>query len=162
MSGAPRRRKIIMRVAGAALLALAVPVIILGIMNPGNVAQTRPDHPDPLLRTRHYATTISKLQETIMFLTPTLRIYGRRWLFTSMQESGEPKEGGSKTGQVDIIVPVIVFSDDLVVTSREEEGGVVCDVRSASRVGKGDFGENARHIRQFLGALDEKFSQTDK
>jgi uncharacterized protein (DUF1499 family) len=29
-------------------------------------------------------------------------------------------------------------------------------VRSKSRFGKGDFGANARHIRRFFEALDEK------
>ncbi len=36
---------------------------------------------------------------------------------------------------------------------RQEGQEVAVDVRSASRVGKGDLGKNAARIREYLGAL---------
>ncbi|PSC76451.1 hypothetical protein C2E20_0526 [Micractinium conductrix] len=47
------------------------------------------------------------------------------------------------------------YKDDVAVRVRRaaDGGGVVVDVRSASRVGKGDLGCNAARIRQYLAAL---------
>lgn len=45
------------------------------------------------------------------------------------------------------------FKDDVVVRVRPEGSGSRVDVRSVSRVGRGDVGANARRIRAFLGAL---------
>jgi hypothetical protein len=46
------------------------------------------------------------------------------------------------------------FKDDVVVRLRPEaQGGTRVDVRSVSRVGRGDLGANAGRIREFLGRL---------
>jgi uncharacterized protein (DUF1499 family) len=45
------------------------------------------------------------------------------------------------------------FKDDVVVRVRPQGSGSRVDVRSVSRVGRGDVGTNARRIRAFLGAL---------
>lgn len=46
------------------------------------------------------------------------------------------------------------FKDDLVVRARPTEGGgSIVDVRSVSRVGVSDLGENAKRIRRFLQDL---------
>jgi uncharacterized protein (DUF1499 family) len=45
------------------------------------------------------------------------------------------------------------FTDDIVIRVREGEGGARVDVRSKSRVGRGDLGANARRIRRYLDAL---------
>ena len=45
------------------------------------------------------------------------------------------------------------FKDDVVVRVRPEGAGSRVDVRSVSRVGRGDVGTNARRIRGFLDAL---------
>lgn len=50
------------------------------------------------------------------------------------------------------------FVDDVRVRVRSGEGGTVVDVRSASRVGRGDFGQNARRIRGFLEELDRQLA----
>jgi uncharacterized protein (DUF1499 family) len=41
------------------------------------------------------------------------------------------------------------FTDDIVVRVRREGAGSRLDVRSKSRVGRGDLGANARRIRAF-------------
>lgn len=49
------------------------------------------------------------------------------------------------------------FVDDMTVTvSPVTEFVTEVNVKSASRVGKGDFGQNARNIEDYLGALDER------
>ena len=48
---------------------------------------------------------------------------------------------------------VFRFKDDVIVTLRREGDGVVVNVRSRSRIGRGDLGANARRIRQFQAEL---------
>ncbi len=45
------------------------------------------------------------------------------------------------------------FKDDVVVRVRKDVSGSLVDVRSVSRVGKGDAGANAKRIRAFLKRL---------
>jgi uncharacterized protein (DUF1499 family) len=52
-----------------------------------------------------------------------------------------------------------VITDDLEVYNKESGKEITIDAKSNSRVGRSDFGENARHIRQFLTALDEKLNK---
>jgi uncharacterized protein (DUF1499 family) len=54
---------------------------------------------------------------------------------------------------------VMKFDDDVTVRIRSEGGGTRVEVRSASRVGQWDFGQNARNIREFLAALDAEMGR---
>ena len=49
---------------------------------------------------------------------------------------------------------VLRFQDDVTISVRRAKGRTRVSVRSQSRVGKWDFGQNARNIRAFLEALD--------
>lgn len=49
------------------------------------------------------------------------------------------------------------FKDDIAVRIAPLEQGALVDVRSASRVGLGDLGANARRIAVFSAKLEEKF-----
>jgi uncharacterized protein (DUF1499 family) len=46
------------------------------------------------------------------------------------------------------------FKDDVVIRIRAAGGGSAVDVRSKSRVGRGDMGTNAARIREFLATLE--------
>jgi len=48
------------------------------------------------------------------------------------------------------------FKDDIVIRIRDQAGGARIDVRSKSRVGRGDAGANARRIRTFLRAFQQR------
>jgi len=48
------------------------------------------------------------------------------------------------------------FRDDFIIRIRQDGDEAVVDMRSKSRDGKGDLGANARRIRNYLGALQEK------
>lgn len=50
-------------------------------------------------------------------------------------------------------MPLWRFVDDVTIRVVPREGGARVWVRSASRVGRGDLGQNARNIRAFLGGL---------
>jgi uncharacterized protein (DUF1499 family) len=47
------------------------------------------------------------------------------------------------------------FIDDMTVTLREANGTTVVNMQSQSRVGRGDLGENRRHIVQLFTVLDQ-------
>ena len=51
---------------------------------------------------------------------------------------------------------VLRFKDDLTVRIRRQGGRTRVSVRSHSRVGAWDFGQNARNIREFQAALDRE------
>ena len=45
------------------------------------------------------------------------------------------------------------FTDDIVVRVTAAGAGSRVDVRSVSRIGRGDFGTNAARVRRFLAAV---------
>lgn len=53
------------------------------------------------------------------------------------------------------------FQDDVVIRLREGDDAVTVDVRSASRMGRGDLGANAERIREYLAGLDAHFGGYD-
>lgn len=118
--------------------------------SPTNVAQTDSNDSDKRLHPRTYNASREIVTAEIRALIPQLRTYGRVW-----------KMRGAKVQDPNVIyieVPVLVFTDDLTVTLSKENAGASTrvEVRSASRVGKSDFGENRRHVVQFLTALDAR------
>jgi hypothetical protein len=48
------------------------------------------------------------------------------------------------------------FKDDLSVNLLPADGGTRVGVKSASRLGRYDFGQNARHVRQFFEELERE------
>ena len=125
---------------------------VLAACNPGNVAQTSPDHPKPALRTRRYARTADAkaLRQAIERVISTRTTYGRSWRLVGTTLT--PDGGFTVRAEV----PVLFYTDDLEVQvqpdSKDTQWRV--DVTSRSRVGKSDLGENRRHVKQLLEALD--------
>ena len=154
----PRRKRVAILFVLATGIALTL-LMALSLQNPTNIAQTRLDHPDPQLRTRHYPHAPGQVSQVVKETIPRLKTYGRRW--RRIQQNGLlpirfPGKTGEKTEVAE--VPVLVFTDDLVVTMRGDDNQTTVDVRSASRVGRSDLGENRRHILQLLHTLDEKLN----
>jgi uncharacterized protein (DUF1499 family) len=58
-------------------------------------------------------------------------------------------------GEIDAVATTRVFrfKDDVTITVTREGDGAVVNVRSHSRIGKGDFGTNARRVRSFQADL---------
>jgi uncharacterized protein (DUF1499 family) len=58
-------------------------------------------------------------------------------------------------GEIQAVATTTVFrfKDDVTITISHEGEGVVVNVRSHSRIGKGDLGTNARRIRHFQAEL---------
>ena len=54
---------------------------------------------------------------------------------------------------------VLRFKDDVTVRIRRREGSAEVAVRSRSRFGKADFGQNARNIRAFQAEMERQMLQ---
>lgn len=135
------------------LLILAVPVaafLIVGkAMNtspPTNTAQTAPDE-TPELRTRICVNSVEEVTQSAQQVASEQTTWFRSWRVVKMDDN-----------TIHVEVPVLFFTDDLKIHVDENEGKTRINVKSKSRVGQGDFGENRRHIAQFLRALDQKLS----
>jgi hypothetical protein len=63
--------------------------------------------------------------------------------------------GGGPTGRIEAVArsPVLGLESDVAIRVRADAEGSRVDMRSASRVGAGDFGANAARIRSFLADL---------
>lgn len=63
-----------------------------------------------------------------------------------------------ETGEIRAEARTLVFRfvDDVLIRVTGQDGAAVVTVRSASRVGRGDFGQNARNIRAFFEELDRQ------
>ena len=132
------------------LLLGAIPAVAFGalaVLNPKNVAET-----GETLPTRHYKTDLQNFVVETEKIIPTLSTYGQSWRVVESKT-----ENNAATIKAE--VPVLFFTDDLVINANfnEEKNETTINIRSASRVGKSDLGENRRHILQILEALDERF-----
>ena len=65
---------------------------------------------------------------------------------------------GGTAVQVVRALPVLPLKFDVTVRIQGEVGGARVGVRSRSRLGPWDFGQNARNIRELLAALDRELA----
>jgi len=123
-----------------------------------NTATTADNHPDAFWQTRRFASTLADARRIIEQTIPTQSTYTRRWRHIATRELCDDNNAQPTGFDIIIEVPVIIFTDDLIVTVKHHESdahNIIVAVASASRIGRHDFGENRRHIAQFLRALDE-------
>lgn len=75
-----------------------------------------------------------------------------RWSLVSHQPA---------TGEIRVEARTLVwrFVDDILIRVRVRADDAIVEVRSASRIGRGDFGQNARNIRSFLQELDRQVAE---
>ena len=107
-----------------------------------NIAETSTTPEFPELRTRVYATAPSRVFDAV---TAIVKSHPGKWELVSADPAG---------GRIHATAKVVGFTDDVFVGIQPDASGTRVDVRSQSRVGKGDFGENRRHIAWLLEALD--------
>ena len=141
------------------LLLFGIAAKVLNTDPPTNTSQTSPDTPDPALRSRVVRLPWTEAVRLCEQVLGEQRTYGRAWKHAQTSVSGTAP-GAQLTEVLRAQVPVFVFTDDFEVILRDEGNGQIrIDARSAARLGKGDFGENRRHVLQFLAALDEKLKR---
>lgn len=141
------------------IIAVIILVVFLGMIFlitrnffPDNIAETAPDGGTKDLKTRVYKTDLANAAKVVQETIPTLSSWGSNWKLVENKIEGD-------SAIIKAEIPVVFFTDDLEVKIKQTESGVSVDVRSNSRVGKSDFGENRRHVVQILEVLDEKFEK---
>ena len=76
-------------------------------------------------------------------------------LATAMNLELEVTSQSAERGTIEAVATTAVFrfKDDVTIEVQRDGKGSVVNMRSKSRIGKGDFGANARRIRAFQAAL---------
>jgi uncharacterized protein (DUF1499 family) len=123
------------------------------VFYPTNIAETAPAPADEKMRTRRYQIDLKTFADETRRIIPALSTWGGNWKFIAVEES-------DNSAIIRAEVPVVFFTDDLQIKAERDAavGGIIVNVRSNSRVGKSDFGENRRHVLKILEALDAKFA----
>ena len=109
-----------------------------------NRAWTDPDSPDRRLRGREYSVPYAEVWEAALEIARKRP----RWTVT---------EAAPRRGEIHAEARTALwkFTDDVTIrVSLDGDGMTRVDVVSQSRVGRADFGTNARRIARFLHALD--------
>jgi len=108
-----------------------------------NLAETRPDHPFPELRERSFSVPAAQLYPRVLKAVPSLG-----WRLVRED---------SQARRLDAVVetPLLRFRDDVQIEVRPAGAQQSqLSVRSASRIGRGDFGANTRHVLDLYRALE--------
>lgn len=75
----------------------------------------------------------------------------------SVEDDGEGSDNGAMRMKIHLVrtTPIMRFKDDIWVTlvPSDSGDGTVVQVRSQSRLGRGDLGQNPRNIRELLGKM---------
>ncbi len=142
----PKGRKKWLFIVGIPLAVLLIAGRMTNTMPLSHSVKTSSDG-DAELKTRVYSHSPAEIMAAARAIAGEQKTWFKAWRVIESDENA-----------LHVEVPVLMFTDDLVVTVSEAEGGTQLNVTSDSRVGQGDFGENRRHILQFLKALDEKLS----
>lgn len=106
-----------------------------------------PEYPD--IQPRSYRATREQVYEAAIQAVRRLP----RWSLVG----GEP---GTGEVHAEAKSRVFKFVDDVRIRVARRDDTVLVEVTSASRVGRGDFGQNARNIRTFFGGLDQEMERT--
>ena len=135
---------------------MAIIVIIAGVIifrgnKMTNIAETAPENGDAQLKTRHYPADLQTIKKSVEEIIPKLSTYLRNWRLIKSESEND-------SAVIKVEVPVVIFTDDLKVDLKSENDETIVNVRSASRIGRDDFGENRRHILQLLEKLDKEFA----
>jgi len=117
------------------------PIPRLGIYLSRNRVQTRDDHSLPELRSPHISEPPDKALAKVAMAMGALG-----W---------EDIRVGHSDVRAVAVTPLLGFADDLAVTAEPSPGGGSrLSIRSASRVGRADFGANLRHVMDLMAQLD--------
>lgn len=106
-----------------------------------NLAETRIDHP------RH------ELRPLQLELTDT---QARSAILQAMERLGWSEvRTDAEVMRAIVVTPLLRFKDDVEVRLEPGNGNLLVQVRSESRVGRGDFAANTRHVIDLLSQLSE-------
>jgi uncharacterized protein (DUF1499 family) len=113
-----------------------------------NVVETGQTPEYPGITPRTYQAEASRVFDAALHAVDRLP----RWMLSSYQADKGEIRAEART-------LIFRFVDDVVIHIVGSDGSAVVNVRSASRVGRGDFGQNARNIRFFFEELDRQMRE---
>lgn len=93
------------------------------------------------------------------YAVPFARVWDELRAIVEARWGWELAHADETRGQLTVTcrTPVLRFVDDLAIwVSLDDEGFTLVEVRSRSRVGKGDLGVNRRRIQRLLRDLDDR------
>jgi uncharacterized protein (DUF1499 family) len=81
----------------------------------------------------------------------------RRWIIVERRAPDE----GREEGRIEAVArtPIMGFRDDVVVRVKPFEGGARVDIRSSSRYGSFDFGDNAARVRRLIEDIEAEMAR---
>jgi uncharacterized protein (DUF1499 family) len=130
--------------AGVVVVAAAAAFVAWPFLNVVETGRT-PEYPD--LQPRSYTQPPARVAREVEAAVTALPA----WELT-----GSGSGPGGFAVQAVRTTRVFRFSDDVTVHVTGSGGGSEVSVRSSSRVGKWDLGQNARNVRELLGELDRR------
>ena len=139
---APVKAALVLAALGAALAYTRWPRI-----NDVETGRT-PEYPD--LRVQRYAATEERVTRAARAAVTAL---------PGWELIGSGRGPGGSELQAVARTRVLRFKDDVTVKVRRREGASEVSVRSHSRVGRADFGQNARNIRAFQAEMERQMLQ---
>ena len=87
----------------------------------------------------------------MVFAVASEIVADKGWTLVDANEAEGRIEATAETGWVR-------FKDDVVIRIQATDSGTRVDVRSKSRVGRGDMGVNARRVRNYLDSLQARLA----
>lgn len=115
-----------------------------------NRTETHPRHEDPTLRGRTYAVPFERVWRA------SLQIASDRWGWTVRRT-----DDVAGVIEIEAKTPLFRFVDDVEIRiGLDQDAQTRVDATSASRVGRGDLGTNARRIRRFFKHLDRRLEES--
>jgi len=113
-----------------------------------NVSETRIENEDTELRPRTYSAT----RADVIAACEHVAQNATRWALVSTDKDAGTLHATHTTR-------IFRWVDDVNITLTETSPGkITVNVKSESRVGKGDLGQNAFNVKDFLNHLDERLN----
>jgi len=101
-----------------------------------------PEYPD--IQAQHFAQPVDRVFAAALATAKDMEME----VTTQSQDKGEIRAVASTR--------VFRFKDDVTISVAKKDNFTLVNVRSSSRIGKGDLGANARRIRDFQARLAAK------
>lgn len=126
---------------------------------PGMNAITGIDEETAALQLEHYPEIVGRrydlpLERAEDIVNGLVEEHGWKAAAASSRSEGDDPDIGVVTREFMARSPILAFPADVAIRLIEEDGSTYVDMRSSSRYGRHDFGENARRITGFLAEMD--------
>lgn len=114
-----------------------------------NWAETSAQHVDSGLHPPRVAGTLAETRQIVLQAATSLP----GWKDATTSSGAENRLAFERT------TPWFRFVDDITVELLPDENGTLVTIKSRSRVGKGDLGQNPRNIKELVTAINKTASQ---